>query len=55
LGVTAVADGSEVYFIDYDAIKNGINTYYKYSVSGTTAGTIVTKSFSKTIVAEDYS
>ena len=55
LGVTAVAEGNEVYFIDYDAIKNGINTYYKYSVSGTTAGTIVTKSFSKTIVAEDYS
>lgn len=55
LGVTAVADGDSVYFLDYDAIKNGYNDYYKYSVSGTDAGTLTTVSFSKTITAIDYS
>ena len=29
LNVTAVADGDKVYFLDYDAIKNGINTFVK--------------------------
>jgi hypothetical protein len=55
LGVTAIADGDAVYFLDYDAIKNGINTYYKYSVNDSTAATLTTISFSKTITADDYS
>lgn len=55
LGLTAVADGDKVYFIDYDAIKHGINTYYKYSVDDDSAPTLETIRFSKTIKAEDYS
>lgn len=55
LGLTAVADGDSVYFLDYDAIKHGRNTYYKYSVDGSAAPTLETISFSKTIKAEDYS
>lgn len=30
LNVTCIAEGDSVFFIDYDAIKNGINTYYEY-------------------------
>ena len=55
LGLTAVADGDKVYFLDYDAIKHGINTYYKYSVDEDSAPSLETISFSKTIKAEDYS
>lgn len=55
LGLTAVADGDSVYFLDYDAIKHGRNTYYKYSVDDAAAPTLETISFSKTITAEDYS
>ena len=31
LAVTAVAYGNSVYLIDYDAIKNGNNNYYRYT------------------------
>ena len=55
LGLTAVADGDSVYFLDYDAIRHGRNTYYKYSVDDDSAPTLETISFSKTIKAEDYS
>lgn len=55
LGVTAVADGDSVYFIDYDAIKSGNNSYYKYEVDSTASPSLVTLSFAKTIKADDYS
>ena len=54
IGFTCIADGDQVYFLDYDAIKNGINTYYKYAVGSTTA-TLVTLSQVKEVVASDYS
>lgn len=53
LGVTAVADRDLVYFLDYDAIKNGINDYYKYTIGNPTPSK-VTLSFNKTITASDY-
>lgn len=55
LGVTAVADGDSVYFLDYDAIRQGRNSYYKYEIDGINVPEEVTVSFSKTIKAEDYS
>lgn len=55
LGLTAVAEGDSVYFLDYDSIKHGRNTYYKYSVDDDSAPSLQTISFSKTITAEDYS
>lgn len=55
LGVTAVADGDAVFFVDYDAIKAGNNNYYEYEVNSTAAPTLHTISFSKTIKASDYS
>jgi len=54
LGLTVIADKDSVYFLDYDAIKNGNNNYYKYSV-GSTVGTKVEVKLSKTISAEDFS
>lgn len=53
LGLTCIADGNSVYFLDYDAIKNGINTYYRFSV-GSTTPTLVTLSQSKAIDGTDY-
>ena len=53
INVSCVADGDQVYFLDYDAIKNGINTYYKFAV-GNTSGTVVTLQQSKEIKASDY-
>ena len=32
LGLVCVAEGNAVYFLDLDAIKNNVNTYYKYTV-----------------------
>ena len=55
LGVTAVADGDSVYFLDYDAIKHERNSYYKYEIDSITVPEEVTVSFSKTITAADYS
>ena len=55
LGVSAVADGSSVYFLDYDAIKKGNNNYYEYQVQSTGKPTLRTISFTKTITAKDYS
>lgn len=54
LGVTAVAERDLVYFLDYDAIKNGINDYYKYQIDNSTP-TKVTINFNKTITSADYS
>ncbi len=53
LNVTCVADGTNVYFLDYDAIKNGINTYYQFTV-GNSTGTLVTLSQAHSINGDDY-
>ena len=55
LGYTCVADGDSVYFLDYDAIRNGCNNYYKYDLSNTASKTLVTMNYSKLIQASDYS
>lgn len=54
MGVTCVADGANIYFMDYDAIKNGINTYYQYSIGNTTSYTTVTLEHTHTITSSDY-
>lgn len=53
LNVTCVADGTNVYFLDYDAIINNINTYYKFTVGNTTP-TLVTLEQSHAIEGGDY-
>lgn len=54
LNVTCIADGTNVYFLDYDAIKNNINTYYQFTVGNTTSSTLVTLSQSHAIDGSDY-
>ena len=54
LGLTVVADKDIVYFLDYDAIKNGINEYYSYIIDNPTP-TKITLEHSKVIVGSDYS
>lgn len=54
LGLTAIADKDSVYFIDYDAIKKGNNSYWRFNV-GEETGTKVNVSFGKKITAIDYS
>lgn len=54
LGYTAISLGDSVFIMDYDAIKNGINTYYKYTINNE-LGELVTVDFSKKIVGNDYS
>lgn len=54
MNLTCYAYGNEVFFIDYDAIKNGINTYYRYSIGTTTEPTIVTLEQTHTITSSDY-
>lgn len=38
IGCTILVSGDEVYILDYDAIRNGKNTYWKYDISGSTIG-----------------
>lgn len=56
LGYTIIADGDEVFIIDYDAIKKGNNKYFKYSLTGTTltTPTSVTLKYSHKIEGESY-
>lgn len=54
LGLTAIADKDSVYFVDYDAIKVGINTYWRYTVDNN-SGQKVTVNFSKAITGSDFS
>jgi hypothetical protein len=51
-GVTAYADGSSVYFIDYEDVSTG--GYVHYNVGSTTATGTVTKNHRWTIIASDY-
>ena len=54
-GMTAIAVGSSVYFIDYDAIKKGMNEYLVYSsADGFQSPVIETCANGKTIAASDY-
>lgn len=55
LGLTIVAYETNIYMLDYDAIKSGSNTYFKYNINTTDAPTTETLSFSKTITGDDYS
>lgn len=41
LGVTAVAYNRAVYFIDYDAIKNGNNYYWSYTIGDATNANLI--------------
>ena len=54
MGVTCYADGTDIYFVDYDAIKNGITTYYQYSIGSTSNPTIITKEQTHSITSSDY-
>ena len=55
-GVTAVASGTSVYFIDYDAIGGSTHTYYEHTVGNNSAVTSTTSiSSSHTIEKESYS
>lgn len=58
LGYTLVPDGNNIMLIDYDAIKRGYNTYWRYDISGSTytGKTRVTLSQNKYISSvDDYS
>ena len=55
LGVTCIADGDSVYFIDYDAVKSGRDSYYRYNVGDPSKSKLVTISATKKITASDYS
>ena len=39
LNMSMVAYGNEVYILDYDAIRSGKNSYWKYDISGASIGT----------------
>lgn len=54
LGLTAIADKEYVYFLDYDAIRNGNNHYWYYAIDGG-YGTRIETSFTKAVAAKDYS
>ena len=54
LGVTAVAVGDEVYFVDFDALRAGNHQYYRYTLADETY-TLATKGGLRTIVHDDYS
>lgn len=42
MGYTIVAEGEDVYIIDYDAIVKGRKKYFKYSLTGSTIGSPTT-------------
>lgn len=42
MGYTLMAKGDEVFMVDYDAIKKGVNTYHKYTLSNNSTPTRVT-------------
>ena len=54
MGVTCYADGTDIYFIDYDAIKNNITTYWQYNIGSTTNPSIVSKAQTHIITSSDY-
>lgn len=54
MGVTCYADGADVYFVDYDAIKNGVTTYWQYTINSTSNPSIVSKTQTHSITSSDY-
>lgn len=55
LGLTCIANGDVVYFLDYDAIKQGYNTYNLFTVGNTSTYTAgVTLNYTKAIDGSDY-
>lgn len=40
MGYTILAHGEDVYILDYDAIIKGKNRFFKYSISGSSMGTV---------------
>ena len=57
LGYTLIADGEDVYIIDYDAIRAGRSKYYRYDISGSAIGAASTATISNSyhIDANSYS
>lgn len=55
LGLTCIADGDKVYFLDYDALKNDYNTYNLFTVGNTASYTAnQTLSQTKSVEGVDY-
>lgn len=56
MGYTIIADGQDVYIMDYDAIRNGHNKYFRYSLTGSSIGspTSVTIQHSHHIIGSSY-
>lgn len=52
--LTCVADGVNVYFLDYDAIKSGNNSYHRLNIGNTTSATLVEMEQSKAITGANY-
>ena len=55
LQLTAVAEGDTVYFLDYDAIHQGNNNYYTYTIGNTDDPYYNEYEYFKDITAADYS
>lgn len=53
-GVSAVVRGTSVFFIDYDAIKNNVNSYARYTVGNNTMTGTITLSDDFTIDASSF-
>jgi len=53
-GVTAITQGENVYFVDYDGIVNNQNTYIEYTVGNDTSSDTVELIDNKTITKDDY-
>lgn len=56
LGYTLITEGNNVFIIDYDAIKNGNNKYWRYSLTGSSASsaTSVEIKYNKHIDKDSY-
>lgn len=54
IGYTIIADGDEVYILDYDAIRSGRTKYFKYDLSGSLLS-IVNLNQSYHITGDSYS
>ena len=55
LQLTAVAEGDTVYFLDYDAIRQGNNNYYEYTIGSVDDPYFHEYEYFKEITASDYS
>lgn len=55
LGLTMFAQGTSVYFVDYDAIKNGVNDYYHYLIGSEASPTLETISVPVAVTGSSHS